>query len=197
MRAMTPAPRGETEALRAELSVLRAEKDRLVEHRGRMEAELVHLVRMRAASMRLSEARHLEPLREALVEVVVNLVGSERMGLYEPERGELVLRRSVGLDAGREGRVRLDTGPVAESVRTGVAWFEGLACPPPVSAEAGPRACVPLEFGGRVLGVILLFELLPHKPCLDAGDRELLQLLATEGARALYCARGLAAGWPS
>jgi hypothetical protein len=51
--------------------------------------------------------------------------------------------------------------------------------------------------GSRLLGMMVLFELLPHKPRLQPEDRELLELLATEGARALYCARGSATRTPS
>jgi len=61
----------------------------------------------------------------------------------------------------------------------------------------GPRACVPLRVGEQVLGMMVLFGLLPHKQRLEPQDRELLALLATEGARALYCARGLASRTPS
>ena len=196
---MRSALQGENEALRAEVALLRAENLRLVQHRDRVETELAHLVRLRAASLRLHEARHPEALLEALLEVFVNLVGSEMLGLYELEAGraELVLRLSLGIDVERFGRLALGADPVSEAARTGTPWLAPLweeHAPEPVQ---GPRGCVPLEFGGRVLGVILVFGLLPHKRRLAPGDRELLELLATEGARAMYCARGLAAGWPS
>ncbi|WP_395847780.1 hypothetical protein [Cystobacter fuscus] len=39
--------------------------------------------------------------------------------------------------------------------------------------------------------------LLSHEPHLEPEERELLELLATEEARGLYRARGIAAGAPS
>jgi len=50
---------------------------------------------------------------------------------------------------------------------------------------------------GHVVGMRVLFGLVPHQPRLEPEDRELLELLAVQGARALYCARGLSAGTPS
>ena len=203
----------EAEALRAELSVLRAENEQLRgaiihcqqaeregrQRQGRVEAELAHVLRLRAASLRLQAALAPVEVWDALLEVLVNLVGSETLGLYalEPERRELGLCVSLGIDAERFGRLPLGECPVSQATDTGRPWVEPLLESSGPTPASGPRACVPLKFGGHVLGVIILFGLLPHKPCLEPGDRELLDLLALEGGRALYCARGLAAGWPS
>lgn len=150
-------------------------------------------VRLHVVSLRLQESPEIPGLWDALCDVVVNLVGSEMLGLYEvePEQAELVLRGGMGVDPVRFGRLPLCDGPVGQSARSGHAWWEGLGQVPHPEQPDEPRACVPLNFGGRLLGVIILFGLLPHKPRLEPGDRELLEWLALEGGRALYCARGL------
>lgn len=203
----------ETQTPPTELAVLRAENERLRaallrsqeaerecrRRQGRAEAELAHVLRLRTASLRLQEARAPVEVWDALLEVLVNLVGSETLGLYALEPGcrELGLCVSVGIDAERFRWLPLGECPVSQATLTGRPWVEPLLEAAGSASAAEPRACVPLKFGGRVLGVIILFGLLPHKPCLEPGDRELLELLALEGGRALYCARGLAAGWPS
>ncbi len=205
--------RWETGALRAEVATLRAENERLraslareqeearwrVQRQGLVEAELSHLVRLRVATQRLHETLHPLELLSVLQDLLVNLVGSEMLGIFEREGGELVLRVSLGIDAERFHRLPLEgDGPIGRSASTGDSWLEELMETGSARNQTqGPRACVPLRLGGHVLGMMVLFGLLPHKPRLEPQDRELLELLATEGGRALYCARGIAAGRPS
>jgi GAF domain-containing protein len=57
------------------------------------------------------------------------------------------------------------------------------------SGEPPVTACIPLSLDGQVTGVIAIFRLLSHKPALAAADKELFDLLASQAAVALYCAR--------
>ncbi|QRN98307.1 GAF domain-containing protein [Archangium violaceum] len=203
--------RWENEALRAEVATLRAENEQLkrslerrsedeqwrAQRQGLVEAELSHLVRLRVASQRLHESLNPGELMDILQDLLVNLVGSEMLGIFElePTGQTLVLRVSMGIDAERFRRLPLGEDPIGRAARTGAPWLADLM--EGVSEQArheGPRACVPLRLGGHVLGMMVLFGLLPHKQRLVQEDRELLELLATEGARALYCARGISAG---
>ncbi len=196
--------RWENEALRAEVAALRAENEQLkswhAQRQGLVEAELAHLVRLRVASQRLHESLNPRELLDILQDLLVNLVGSEMLGIFEldPTGPALVLQVSLGIDAERFRRLPLGEDPLGQAARTGSPWLsalmeEGSAHNP----TEGPRACVPLRLGGHVLGMMVLFGLLPHKPRLEPEDRELLELLATEGGRALYCARGITTGAPS
>ena len=205
--------RHENEALRVEVAALRAENGRLraslaqreedeqwrLQRQGLVEAELAHLVRLRVASQRLHESLDPRELVDILQDLLVNLVGSETLGIFEREGAELVLRVSLGIDAERFRRLPLgEDGPIGRSARTGASWLgELMEADSAHHRTEGPRGCVPLRLGGHVLGMMVLFGLLPHKPRLGPEDRELLELLATEGGRALYCARGMAAGKPS
>lgn len=205
--------RWENEALRAELDSLRAENEQLratlarhaedeqwrAQRQGLVEAELAHLVRLRVASQRLHESLEAPELMHILMDLVVNLVGSETLGIFELEGGELVLRASLGIDAERFRRLPLGEDALGHSARTGSPWLTALMEDGSAQnrTDAGPRGWVPLRLGSHVLGMMVLFGLLPHKPRLEPEDRELLELLATQGARALYCARAIAAGRPS
>ncbi|HYO66258.1 MAG TPA: GAF domain-containing protein [Archangium sp.] len=203
----------ENEALRAEVAVLRAENGQLraslarreddarwrAQRQGLVEAERSHLVRLRVATQRLPETLHPLELLDILQDLLINLVGSEMLGIFEREGAELVLRVSLGIDAERFRRLPLEEdGPIGRSAHTGASWLEELMeAGSARNRTEGPRACVPLRMGEHVLGMMVLFGLLPHKPRLEPEDRELLELLATEGGRALFCARGMAAGKPS
>jgi len=212
---MTEQLRRENEQLRAEVAALRAENEQLraslarhqedeqwqAQRQGLVEAELSHLVRLRVASQRLHESLNPQELMEILQDLIINLVGSETLGIFEldPRGQTLVLQASMGIDAERFRRLPLGEDPIIGQVaRTGSPWLADLV--EEGRAEGSlkvPRACVPLRVGGQVLGMMVLFGLLPHKPRLVPEDRELLELLAAEGARALFCARGLASNTPS
>lgn len=206
--------RWENDALRAEVVTLRAENEQLkaslarrredeswqAQRQGLVEAELAHLVRLRVASQRLHESLNPRELLDILQDLLVNLVGSEMLGIFEldPSGPALVLQVSLGIDAERFRRLPLGEDPIGQAARTGSPWLSELMEERGAQNRTeGPRACVPLRLGGHVLGMMVLFGLLPHKPRLEPEDRELLELLATEGARALYCARGIATGTPS
>jgi GAF domain-containing protein len=206
--------RWENQALRAQVASLSAENEQLkrsLAHRGEeerwraqrqglVEAELAHLVRLRVASQRLHESLNPLELMDILQDLLVNLVGSETLGIFElePAGPTLVLRVSMGIDPERFRRLPLGEDPIGRAARTGSPWLADLMEGVPEQARReGPRACVPLRLGSHVLGMMVLFGLLPHKPRLEQEDRELLEVLANEGARALYCARGIAAGTPS
>ncbi|HEX8438734.1 GAF domain-containing protein [Archangium sp.] len=200
LRTEVAALRAENEQLRASLARSREEAQWQEQRQDLVETQLAHLVRLRVASQRLHESLDPRELMDILQDLLVNLVGSEMLGIFELDPGgpALVLQVSLGIDAERFRRLPLGEDPIGRAARTGSPWLadlveDGAA----VTRAEGPRACVPLCLGNHVLGMMVLFELLPHKQRLEPEDRELLALLATEGARALYCARGLASRTPS
>ncbi|HEX8824647.1 MAG TPA: GAF domain-containing protein [Archangium sp.] len=200
LRAEVAALRARNEQLQASLARRREEESWRVQRQGLVEAELAHLVRLRVASQRLNESLNPRELLDILQDLLVNLVGSEMLGIFEldPAGPSLVLQVSLGIDAERFRRLPLGEDPIGHAARTGSPWLADLMEEESArNRTEGPRACVPLRLGRRVLGMMVLFELLPHKPRLEPEDRELLELLATEGARALYCARGMTTGAPS
>ena len=58
--------------------------------------------------------------------------------------------------------------------------------PETLDVEAGV-VTIPLEVAGRRIGLIAVHRLLPQKPRLEPFDHELISLLATHAATALYC----------
>jgi GAF domain-containing protein len=201
LRAEVAALRAENEQLKASLARQREDESWRAQRQGLVEAELAHLVRLRVASQRLHESLNPRELLDILQDLLVNLVGSEMLGIFEldPTGSALVLRVSLGIDAERFHRLPLgEEDPIGQAARTGSSWLGDLMEDRSAQNQTeGPRACVPLRLGSHVLGMMVLFGLLPHKRRLEPEDRELLELLATEGGRALYCARGMATGAPS
>ena len=125
----------------------------------------------------------------AIVEICINLVGSEEVALFERDeaRPRWRLVGSFGVDEAAYASVPIDEGPIGAAART--ASIQLLA---PEDADAGataadgpPAACIPLRAGDAVIGVLVLFRLLPHKTGFEPVDLALFDLLCEQGGVAL------------
>ena len=191
----------EQEVLRRQLDDLRSDLDRRENQHARLlsllgaaeatargfedrfaevEQQNANLARLYAASYQLHATVRRDEVVQAIQEIVVNLIGSEELAIMQGG-AQLTPLATMGVDAKRLGALDLTTGALGRS----------LATRQPVMSErddAGIHASIPLVVGERMLGVVLIFGLLPQKAELDAFDRELLELVATHAATALYCA---------
>jgi GAF domain-containing protein len=86
------------------------------------------------------------------------------------------------------GPVPLGEGLIGRAAQTGEIYLAsspaGARGP---AAEARLTACIPFKLGGRVVGALALFQLLPQKAGFEEIDREMFNLLATHAAMALHC----------
>jgi len=167
-RLLTLLRAAEAEALRFE--------DRFVE----VEHQNANLARLYAASYQLHATVQRREVLQAIEEIVINLIGSEELAIVDGTAYKTPLV-AVGVNADRLALLDPTRGALGHSLTT-------LTPVLAMNDQAGVRASIPLVAGNRVLAIILIFGLLPQKPALDAFDRELLELVATHAATALYCA---------
>ena len=205
---------GEREVLRARIAQLANENLRLHEElRGVHEAMRAHVattsrivakrcdeewrdvlsnseaaLNLHAASARLHEGAAERDVLQAIEEIVINLIGSEEVAVFELCPEGLAMLSSFGVDARRLGRVPADDGVFGRVIRGGEAYVrrDGEAAP---IDQPDLTACVPLKLCGRVVGVVAIYRLLEHKRALRDLDRELLDLVSTQAAPALWGAR--------
>lgn len=143
------------------------------------------LMKLLLAVRQLHEARDRAALLAALEDVVINVLGSEMLALYVlNDAGDaLVAERTVGIDVGGLDVVRLAGGTT-----------ERIAALDTALARAGygtPLVTAPLAHDDVMVGAIVIFGLLEHKPELDTLDHELLELLSVHAGIALAAtARG-------
>ncbi len=196
----------ESRAALDELQRLRAERDRVARSLEAVEAENrdysaryvevethnCNLMNLHVAMLRLHGTLHQDEVVEVAKDIIVNVLGSEELGVFllEPGARELRLASSLGLDAEAWARVPLERGLLGRTAVTGRAFLPR----PGEAAERGVgeewlTACVPLTRVGDVVGVIAIFRLLCHKPELQAFDHDLLGLLGTQVGMALYATR--------
>lgn len=170
------------------------------------EEESTKLANLYVSCARLDSAADRAEVLVAIEEIVINVIGSEELALFEVERGglsseTLAVRTSFGLPGARLAAIADGRGAVHRAAR-GAAWWIGdiegdadVLC----RDEEGLTACVPIvsdagdvaettdasDAALDVRFVLAIFHLLPHKSELDAGDRELLHVLSRHAAHAL------------
>jgi GAF domain-containing protein len=195
----------EHEALRQKLDDLRAEllrRDRdaakLIDLVGRAEAETrrheerfvevelqnSNLAALYAASYQLHASLRKSEVLATMQEIVVNLIGSEELGVLGLGAGGLEPLVSMGVEAETLAGLRTDVGLLAAALASGQPCAVGAEG----RGDDGVTACIPLVVAGRTIALVVIFSLLPQKPVLQAIDMELFGLLGHHAATALHCA---------
>jgi len=171
----------ELERVRARIDAVAVENQRFAEEYQRIEEQSGNLANLYVASYQLHTSVDRETVLGAIQEIVINLIGSEQLAVYQcNDDAEFELAVSFGLDAAQ--LLDLVGGEYAvEKLREGHVFRN--------AAEREPlTACIPLQIENRVVGAVLVFRLLEHKPALQPLDYELFEMLAVHASVALYCA---------
>lgn len=183
------APPDGSDLLRERLAELEQDHRHASEASARIEAQMTEQCSQLVMLERLhGTVDHAEVL-QALQEIVVNLVGCEELALFTAAEGGRELRPelSLGVDAAMLGPVQAGSGPIGRAVTERRSWTVADGPVPPDCA--GLTACVPLQAGGQVVGVLVLWRLLGHKPALTDGDRRLLDRIGIHAGTALHLTR--------
>jgi nitrate/nitrite-specific signal transduction histidine kinase len=146
------------------------------------------LANLYVASYRLHSTLDPVEVIECIKEVLINMVGSEEFSVFivDDETNELMLAGYEGEIARRfEGR-RVRFG---EGIEGAVAESGKMLLPNGNDPSRDVCVCVPLRIKERVVGVIALYKLLPHKKRLTTLDFKLLELLAGHAATALVSSK--------
>jgi len=148
------------------------------------------LLSLYVASARLHDVAARHEVLLAIHEIVINLIGSEEVGVLELSRDgrSLTLVSSMGIEASRYARIAVGEGIIGRVAATGVPYLTGGGQAQAVSAEEPTlSACVPLKMFGRIVGVLVVFQLLRQKPELKEVDHRLLEIVSQQAAPALLC----------
>jgi len=176
---------------------IESESQELLSQFQEIERQNSDLASLYVASYRLHETIKRSEVIAVIEEIVVNMIGSEELAIFEldEETGKLKLLDSLGIDPDdlervtlNESRIEEAAGVLQEVAATGQRYVvdngEGTA----LAGGSGLTACVPLVLDGKVIGAIAVFRLLDQKESkLAPLDYELFDLLATHAASALYC----------
>ena len=178
---------------------LLAENDRLrtlVESlKTESEAQVANLASLYVAVTSVHGALDWPSVLTSVQEIVTNLIGSEEMAIFETdaERGRLMLLASTGIEPGSYQDIYVGEGAIGRAAATGERLIRSEGGSLSEEGDAALTACIPLKVAGRVVGVLAVFRLLPHKLRLDAIDLDLFDVLAANAASALLLTRLYAA----
>lgn len=179
LREQLETLRGERVALQTRMQSAEEESRRYATDYARVEQQSNNLTNLYVASYRLHSTLDRAEVLEAIKEIVVNLIGSEEFGVFQlDESAALRLVTSFGIDESAWAEAPAGSLPARVAASGDMHLSDG-------SGEF--LAVVPLRLDDRVVGVVAIFRLLPHKPELEDLDHELLDLLGAQAGAALYC----------
>jgi nitrate/nitrite-specific signal transduction histidine kinase len=178
--------------LRRQLTEVAAANQRYSHQYGEVEQQNNNLANLYVASYQLHSTLDRGEVLAAIKEIVINLIGSEEIAIYEmsADGASLRLVGSFGIDPVAYATVPLGSGVIGRTAVSGDLYLPGkegdLARAP---REAHLTVCVPLKLAEEVYGALAVFRLLPQKKGLEAIDYELFNLLAAHAGTALYLSR--------
>lgn len=190
LRAEFERYRREQLELQRQLAEVALENQRHSAQYREVEEQNSNLANLYVASYNLHGTLDRKTVLDTILEIVINLIGSEEVAIYsyDAQRERLDLLAAFGLDEQRYGNLPVASSRIGRAVLSGEILLAGQEPGDPVlSEEAHLSACIPLRLENRITGAITIFRLLPQKQGFVALDQELFELLATQAATALYC----------
>jgi hypothetical protein len=180
----------EKERLQKELASVAAENRRFSEQYVEVDRQNSNLANLYVAGYRLHGTLNRDEVLAVILEIIINMIGSEELGVFEvePEGKGLTLLASFGIDEALYQSLSFDSGIIGEVASGGNPYFANKEEKRDFKfpGESDLTACIPLKVDGKVTGAIAVFRLLGHKSGLEEIDRELFDLLATQAAMALH-----------
>jgi hypothetical protein len=176
----------ELERLRARFDDVEQENEKYAAQYHQIEVHSSNLSNLYVASYQLHASVERDAVLSTIQEIVVNLIGSEEVAVFEfhEEADEFRLASSFGVEQSRLRSFKAGSGPIGSRLLSGEVFVNDHVA----GGEDKLTACVPLRIGDRVTGAILVFRLLEHKQALQPVDHELFELLGIHASTALYCA---------
>jgi hypothetical protein len=174
----------ERERLRARLAEIEAENQRMCDEYVAVQEKSTDLAQLYVALERIHGGLSRADTLSALQEIVINVVGSEELAIFERRGDRLVLVQSFGIDPQPWRELRMNGGAVSRAAE-GTLYVAGRGGKP-AAGDEDLTACIPLRVGERVAGVIAIFRLLGHKPNLAETDEAVFELLSVHAGLALH-----------
>ena len=154
-----------------------------------IERENNNLANLYVASFQLHSTLDLREVKQIIVEILLNFIGAKVFAvlLLDDEKGVLRPLAAEGIDRARVPLVRPGEGPIGRVAATGET--ELLQSQKGPTDLERPVVVAPLRIKDRVVGAIVIWELLAQKSGIEDVDHELLNLLGAHAATALLGAK--------
>jgi hypothetical protein len=154
-----------------------------------IERENNNLANLYVASFQLHSTMELRELTQIILEILLNFVGAKTFAiqLVDEEHGKLRTLAAEGIDRAKVPEGGVAEGRIGEVIKSGHHYIDGerLRTRADLSHLDRPVIVVPLKIRDRVVGVVIIWDLLSQKTALADVDYELFNLLAAHAASAL------------
>jgi len=176
----------ELDKLRAQVDQMAGDNEKYIAQYHQIEHVSSNLSNLYVASYQLHSSVERRTVLDTILEIVVNLIGSEEVAVLETdeEGRDFRMAASFGVDATRLNDANQGNARIVERLAIGELYIDDAGA----TDEESLTALVPLKIDGNVIGAIVVFRLLEHKQRLQPVDHELFELLAVHASTALYCA---------
>jgi hypothetical protein len=176
----------EREALLSRFAGVEKENRDFSERYHDIERENNNLANLYVASFQLHSTLDLRELTQIILEILLNFVGAKTFAiqLVDDEHGKLRTLAAEGVDRARVPEGGVAEGRVGEVIRTSHTFIDGERLRVRADLDR-PLIVVPLKIREKVVGVIIIWDLLTQKTALADVDYELFNLLAAHAASAL------------
>jgi len=157
-----------------------------------VEEENNNLANLYVASYQLHSTLDFKEVLRIVMEIIINLVGSDRFAvlLLDDSSKMLSVVVSEGLREGEIKKVKVGEGIMGTVAKTGENYFEQDLAHFTPSSEFHPMVCIPLKIKEHTIGVIAIFTLFEQKrKKLTRVDYELFSMLAGHAATAIFSAK--------
>jgi nitrate/nitrite-specific signal transduction histidine kinase len=158
-----------------------------------IERENNNLANLYVASFQLHSTLDLREVTQIILEILLNFVGAKSFAiqLVDDEKQRLRTLAAEGVDKTKVPETPLTEGRVGQVIASGESFYDEtrLRARAGLSDMAHPSIIVPLKMRERVVGAIVVWDLLVQKTALADVDYELFNLLGAHAAAALIGAK--------
>ena len=151
-----------------------------------IERENNNLANLYVASFQLHSTLDLREVTQIILEILLNFVGAKTFAiqLVDEEHGKLRTLAAEGIDRTKVPEPGANEGRAGQVVQSGQSFIDGERLRMRADLER-PLIIVPLKIRDRVVGAVIIWDLLSQKTALADVDYELFNLLAAHAASAL------------
>ncbi|MBI4851886.1 MAG: GAF domain-containing protein [Acidobacteria bacterium] len=131
---------------------------------------------------RLHSTLQFNEVIEIIKEIIINLVGSESFIILwlDEQAKQFQMIAGEGEPLNQQKTFSLGQNVISKAAQSGEIYISMAD-----NNSQDPIACIPLKAFGRVVGVIVIYHLLAHKPTFSQTDFELFSLMAEHAASAI------------
>lgn len=179
----------EREALMSRFTGVERQNRDIYDRYHDIERENNNLANLYVASFQLHSTMDLRELTQIILEILLNFVGAKTFAiqLVDDEHKRLRTLAAEGIERSQVPESGIGDGRVGEVITSGHHYIDGerLRARADLAHLDRPVIVVPLKIRDRVVGVVIIWDLLSQKTALADVDYELFNLLAAHAASAL------------